>query len=165
MMPTWPVIASTKATIRPTMGPPIMVESVSQMPLRLKFTPGRYPGIVICSNSKAPAMAPKMTVMATCRALRMGFLWTSSVWLLEDCIRITPYSCSGPSLHRVHPQGGSYTTSERLVRGHRRTRPTNVPPTSVAALTPSLYEPRRQNPEDLRGLVGVVAYGVGHSRE
>jgi hypothetical protein len=32
-----------------------------------------------------------MTVMATCRALRMGFLWTSSVWLLEDCICITPF--------------------------------------------------------------------------
>jgi hypothetical protein len=32
-----------------------------------------------------------MTVMATCRALRMGFLWTSSVWSLEVCICITPY--------------------------------------------------------------------------
>src|SRR5215211_1239915 len=57
--------------------------------------------MVICSNSKAPAMAPKMTVMATCRALRMGFLWTSSVWLLEDCICITPYLGSGSSLHQV----------------------------------------------------------------
>jgi hypothetical protein len=34
--------------------------------------------------------------MATWRALKIGFLWTSSVWLLEDCIRITPYALVTP---------------------------------------------------------------------